>query len=104
MLVSRRLLPSEAFNGSQEALLINGGGAYYSFTRKTYESSQDADIRLVCGVFSVGFVGILVSLGEISVSQVIAESPQTKFLVGYEFSKCHIRSSPASGGPKLSQR
>ena len=83
-----RLLPREAFNDSQEVLLLNGGGSYYSFTRRTHEYNEGADIVLRRGLFSAGIVddnfGILANLGQIPVSQITVESPQTKFLISYQ--------------------
>src|SRR5687767_12172467 len=42
-----RLLPRELYDGnSKRRLAINGGGAYYSFVRKTHEYGQGSDIEL----------------------------------------------------------
>src|SRR5215211_1148216 len=42
-----RLLPREMYDGNaKRGLAINGGGAYYSFVRKTHEYGQGSDIEL----------------------------------------------------------
>src|SRR5690349_10760219 len=49
-----RLLPREKFNGK---LMMNGGGAYYSFVRLTNEYGYGSDIGLEQDHLSVGFAG-----------------------------------------------
>src|SRR5690349_8887524 len=49
-----RLLPREKFNGK---LMMNGGGAYYSFVRLTNEYGYGSDVSLEQNQFLVGFAG-----------------------------------------------
>src|SRR5215475_416442 len=53
-----RLLPRETYDGNaKRALAIRGGGAYYSFVRKTHEYGYGSDIELQREHLSVGFAG-----------------------------------------------
>ncbi|MEW6359930.1 MAG: hypothetical protein AB1696_26570 [Planctomycetota bacterium] len=49
-----RLLPREVY---ENILTLRGGGAYYSFTRKTHEYGHGSDIELQEGNLNVGFAG-----------------------------------------------
>ena len=89
-----RLLPREKYDsyvrGNQKGLTLNGGGAYYSFTRLTHEYGNGSDIQLTKGVLSTGFAGanygIMTSLGDtplqnvsLATVQVLAEhTPPTE--------------------------
>src|ERR1044072_3447360 len=51
-----RVLPRETYDGNgKRRLAINGGGAFYSFVRKTHEYGQGSDILLEQDQLSVGF-------------------------------------------------
>lgn len=51
-----RLLPREIFDKPEKST-VRGGGAYYSFTRKTHEYGYGSDISLEQEMLSVGFAG-----------------------------------------------
>ena len=80
-------LPSDTarHNGS---LLINGGGAYYSFTRKTHEFGRGSDISLYNRELLVGFngvdYGLMARLGDVPLETVDLEFPEAKVLVSYQ--------------------
>ena len=80
-----RLMPRES---QQNKLLINGGGAYYSFARLTHEYGYGSDISLDRGLLSVGFAGadfgFLTSLGDVPIESVTQEHPGLDFLFHFE--------------------
>lgn len=61
----------------EEAMLMNGGGAYYSFIQKTHAYGHSSDIELTSGEFKVGFAGadygFFLQLGDVAIHD-IAES------------------------------
>lgn len=79
-----RLLPREKYD---HVLAINGGGAYYSFARKTNEYGYGSDISLQQGKFSVGFAGadygFLKDLGEVSLASIDRETTEVEALLKY---------------------
>jgi hypothetical protein len=79
-----RLMPREA---DQNKLLINGGGAYYSFARLTHEYGHGSDISLEQGHLSVGFAGydfgFLLNLGNVPIEAVNLEYKGVEFLASY---------------------
>ena len=83
-----RLLPREIYDGdSKRRLAISGGGAYYSFVRKTHEYGQGSDIELAQEHLSVGFAGadygLLLNLGDVSIDQVASDYVATRALLDY---------------------
>jgi hypothetical protein len=83
-----RLLPRETYDGNaKRALAIRGGGAYYSFTRKTHEYGYGSDIELSQDQLSVGFAGadygLLLNLGDVSLDQVASDHVATRALLDY---------------------
>ncbi len=72
---------------ARERLAINGGGAYYSFVRKTHEYGQGSDISLERGELKVGFAGadygMFLNLGDISLDQVTSDHAATRALLNY---------------------
>ena len=81
---SIRLLPREKYDS---VLAIRGGGAYYSFVRKTHEYGRGSDIALEQGHLSVGFAGadygLLMDLGEAALADISKDSPELDFLIKY---------------------
>jgi hypothetical protein len=79
-----RLLPRETF---QDKLTIEGGGAYYSFSRLTHEYGYGSDIELQLGQFSVGFAGanfgFLTRLGKVPIEEVTLNHPGAQFLATF---------------------
>lgn len=83
-----RLLPREDYDGNgKRGLAIRGGGAYYSFTRKTHEYGYGSDISLEQGSLSVGFAGLdygmMLDLGDISLDEVATDHAATRALLDY---------------------
>jgi len=83
-----RLMPRETYDGNaKRALAIRGGGAYYSFGRKTHEYGYGSDIELQREHLSVGFAGadygLLLNLGDISLEQVANDHVATRALLDY---------------------
>lgn len=81
-----RLLPRETYDGNAIVAGIRGGGAYYSFVRKTHEYGYGSDILLEQGQLSVGFAGadygMLMNLGDVSLDQV-SNHVATRALLNY---------------------
>lgn len=74
--------------GKYEKLLtIRGGGAYYSFTRKTHDYGFGSDVELSQGTLSVGFAGadfgFIANLGEMPLDTIGLDHPSLRFLVAY---------------------
>ena len=83
-----RLMPRETYDGNaKRALAVRGGGAYYSFTRKTHEYGYGSDIELAQKQLSVGFAGadygLLLNLGDVSLEQVANDHAATRALLDY---------------------
>jgi len=80
-----RIMPREKYD---RKLTINGGGAYYSFTRKTSEYGQGSDIELSQDNLSVGFAGadygFIYDLGETLLADVSNDSDGVNFLINYK--------------------
>lgn len=80
-----RLLPREKYDGRLE---VRGGGAYYSFTRKTHAYGYGSDIELSQKEFSVGFAGMdygyFIPVGDLPVEAVTAEHPAVAVLLAYQ--------------------
>lgn len=88
-----RLLPREKFDtgtfaGDNIAMVIRGGGAYYSFTKLTHEYIGASDIELGQNEFSVGFAGwnhgFLTNLGDVPLESVTPESPLVAIFAAYK--------------------
>jgi len=83
-----RLLPRETYDGNaKRALALRGGGAYYSFVRKTHEYGFGSDIELAQEQLSVGFAGadygLLLNLGDVSLEQAANDHAVTRALLDY---------------------
>lgn len=80
-----RLMPRERYDGK---LIIQGGGAYYSFTTKSHDYQKIAQIELSQNNLSVGFAGadygFIADLGEISLSDITKETDEVNFLANYK--------------------
>lgn len=79
-----RLLPREVYEGK---LPIRGGGAYYSFKRRTHEYGYGSDLSLEQGEFKVGFagadLGFLVDLGNEPLENLGVETDGISYLAKY---------------------
>lgn len=80
-----RLLPRETFD--KNILTTRGGGAYYSFTRRTHEYGFGTQIGLEQDAFSVSFAGadygMLARLGDLPLSALNSENSAVGFLASY---------------------
>jgi hypothetical protein len=80
-----RLLPRER---GEKALAIRGGGAYYSFSRRTHEYGFGSDIELSNGTLSSGFAGanfgFFEEAGEIPLEVITPEHPAASTLAAFE--------------------
>lgn len=80
-----RLLPREKWDGK---LSTRGGGAYYSFGRKTHEYGFETDIGFEQGQLRVGFggadFGFVTDLGDIPLANVMAETEGVKYLAAFD--------------------
>lgn len=88
-----RLMPREKVDNmwypdNEKAIVIRGGGAYYSFTRLTHEYGFGSDIELQRNRFSVGFAGLdhgfLTNLGDVPLEYINAESPMAALFSTYK--------------------
>ena len=81
-----RLLPRETYDN--KSLTTRGGGAYYSFTRRTHEYGSGTQIGLEQDTFGVTFAGadygMLARLGDVPLNAISLENPAAKLLASYE--------------------
>jgi hypothetical protein len=79
-----RLLPREKWDGK---LSTRGGGAYYSFTRRTYEYGRGSDISLEQDALSVGFAGanfgFMLNLGDAPLELLSVDAEPVRFMAAY---------------------
>ena len=82
-----RLLPRETFD-SREKLTVNGGGAYYSFSRLTHEYGYGSDVELYNGELSVGFAGcdygFVAKLADQPLRSITLETPGVAAIAAHE--------------------
>ena len=80
-----RLMPRERYDGK---LIIQGGGAYYSFTTKSHDYQKNAQIELAQNNLSVGFAGadygFIYDLGALPLTEVSENLTEAKFLFNYK--------------------
>jgi len=79
-----RLMPREDFDGK---LLVRGGGAYYSFTRKSNSYDSYPQIGLEHNEFLTSFAGAdygyITDLGDVQIEALTAEYPAVRDLTGF---------------------
>jgi hypothetical protein len=72
----------------QDKLLINGAGAYYSFSRLVHEYGYGSDIELAHGKFTVGFAGadfgFITLIGDVPLDEVTLTHPAIEFLASFK--------------------
>ena len=72
----------------QDKLLINGGGAYYSFSRLVHEYGHGSDISLEQGKLMVGFAGadfgFITLIGDVPLDEVTLTHPAVEFLANFK--------------------
>ena len=89
-----RLLPREVYDdyavrqNGKKSLTVRGGGAYYSFSRKTHEYGYGSDISLEQNYLKVGFAGLdygmLLKLDELPLEKLTSEDPRLSSLASYK--------------------
>ncbi len=86
-LLPREVYESEVYKKNQKTLTIRGGGAYYSFTLRTYEYGNATDIGLEQGYLQVGFAGadygMLTKFSDVPLEVLSVEHPSIHFLAAY---------------------
>ncbi|HKV39176.1 MAG TPA: hypothetical protein VJX67_08180 [Blastocatellia bacterium] len=79
-----RLMPREKFD---RVLTVRGGGSYYSFVKLTHEYGYGTEIGLEQGTFYTVFaganLGLITSLGDLSIEAVDLKHPAADFLANY---------------------
>jgi hypothetical protein len=79
-----RLMPREKYD---HKLVVRGGGAYYSFVKRTHEYGYGSDISLEQAMLQVGFAGadfgFLTMLGDVPIDGVTTETPGVQYLAFY---------------------
>jgi hypothetical protein len=80
-----RILPREKYD---HKLTIQGGGSYYSFTNKSHNYQNTAQIGLEQNNLKVGFAGadygFIADLGETSLADISKETVEVNFLSNYK--------------------
>jgi hypothetical protein len=80
-----RILPRGKY---AEHLFNRGGGAFYSFTKRSHSYNQTPQITLEQNQFGVGFAGadygFISDLGEIPLSEINRESSGVRYLAEYQ--------------------
>ena len=80
-----RILPRN--RNDNNLFTVRGGGAYYSFTKKSHSYNEIPQIALDGNNLSVGFYGasygFVTDLGEISLAEVDRETKSVNFLISY---------------------
>lgn len=87
-LLPREKFDAEAYTDKERAIVVRGGGAYYSFTRLTHEYGLSTDIGLEQNQFQVGFAGadygFLTNLGDFPLESINAEAPAVTLFADYK--------------------
>jgi hypothetical protein len=77
-------MPRETYD---HALLIRGGGAFFSFSERNHEYGNSSDLMLEDNSFDVGFAGanfgFLTSLGAVPLDSVTEDLPGVRFLADF---------------------
>lgn len=87
-LLPREIYDSAVYKENNKTLTIRGGGAYYSFGRRTHEYGYGSDIELQSRNLSVGFAGadygMLLNIGNVALEEITLEHPSLRFLSEYK--------------------
>ncbi|HEV8428387.1 MAG TPA: hypothetical protein VGQ41_10845 [Pyrinomonadaceae bacterium] len=87
-----RLLPRERFDSAmykdiRKSMQIRGGGAYYSFLRRTHEYGYGSDLSLERNLFQTGFAGadygMLTDIGDVAIENVMPDNKAVYALGSY---------------------
>ncbi len=86
-LLPREIYDSEVYRKNKKTITMRGGGAYYSFSRRTHEYGYGSDIELDSGYLSVGFAGadygLLYKVGDVALDEITVEQPNLRFMSEY---------------------
>lgn len=86
-----KILPRGMFDYEQNELSLRGGGAYYSFVKKSHNYNETPQIELQNDNLSVGFAGadygMIADLGETPLSEIDSQNKNVKFLYNYQAKK-----------------
>jgi len=89
-LLPREIFDSEVYKKQSKTITMRGGGAYYSFVKKTHEYGYGSDIELDHDYLSVGFAGydygmlLKLNLNEVPLENLTAEHVEAATLINYE--------------------
>lgn len=83
-----KILPRGMFEYEKNELSVRGGGAYYSFVKRSHSYNDIPQIELQKNNLLVGFYGanfgFITDLGETPLSEISRESPAVNFLINYQ--------------------
>lgn len=83
-----RLIPRGMFDYVQNELSIRGGGAYYSFVKRSHSYDETPQIQLAQGNLSVGFAGadygFIADLGDVPLESLGLKNKFVKVLAKYK--------------------
>lgn len=86
-----KILPRGMFDYEQNELSIRGGGAYYSFVKKSHSYNETPQIELQNNNLSVGFAGydygMIADLEETPLSEIDNKNKSVNFLYNYQAKK-----------------
>jgi hypothetical protein len=84
-----RILPREKYD--KGLLFVRGGGAYYSFTKKSHSYNETPQISLEQNNLSVGFAGadygFIANLGEMKLAELNENIKEVEFALNYSIPK-----------------
>jgi hypothetical protein len=86
-LLPREIYESDTYKNNRKTLTVRGGGAYYSFSRRSHEYGYATDIGLEQGYLQVGFAGadygMLTKSADLPLEVLSFEHPSIRFLAAY---------------------
>lgn len=87
-LLPRDIFDSEAYKKNKRTITIRGGGAYYSFVKKTHEYGYGSDIELDHDNLLVGFAGydygMILKLNDVPLKDLTAQHVEAATLINYQ--------------------
>lgn len=90
-LLPREKFDSEVYKNNKQTIAMRGGGAYYSFIRKTHVYGHGSDISLDQGQLMTGFAGtdygMLHDLGDVPLENVGTETPAVALFAAYRVAR-----------------
>jgi len=87
-----RLLPREVYDwriyNTPNQIEMRGGGAYFSFTRRSHQYGYGSDLELDHNKFMVGFAGadygMLIRLGDVPLDSIQEDDPRLIYMANYK--------------------